>query len=272
MIKFEKSCHWYSRDKEPCHDADLRIARKKFLYPSTTTVDKDVFKNDFLDKWKMNQLVEAASVNFKQPHESPEDYANRLYELSREKATNASGFGKKIHAAIEGYPAYPSDASLHQWVDKFGEWYNANVEAPLHRERVLLDHDLGIAGTCDFIGLGKGPFDGSVIIPDWKTQDVKKDKKSGKKKPAWYESWPRQLGFYAVAYAKEVGMFPQIPVCLSVIIDSNEPEIFCNVWSNDEIIDAYRQFVVGAWLWFEKRKYYPVPAWDILKTPPPIPS
>jgi hypothetical protein len=258
VIKFEKSCHWYSKDKEACHDADLRVARKQFLYPSTTTVYRYFFNNDFLDRWKMNQLVEAASSNFKQPHETPEDYANRLYELSREKASTAADFGKKIHAAIESYPAYPSDEGLRLWVDKFGEWYTANVEAPMHRERVLLDHDLGVAGTCDFIGLGKGAFDSQVIIPDWKTQDVKKDKK-GRKVPAFYESWPRQLGFYAVAYAKEAGTFPDnIPTCLSVVIDSNEPETpFVKVWSKEEIMDNYYDFVAGAYLWFSKRSYWP---------------
>lgn len=263
MIKFENNAHWYSQTREAHHDADLRVARKKLLFPSTTTVDKDVFKNDFLDRWKYNQLVEAAANNFKQPHETNEDYANRLYELSRYKATTAADFGKEIHNAIEKYPAYPQDPRLHPWIDQFGEWYNAHVESPLEREYILLDYDIGVAGCCDFIGVGKGPFAGRLVIPDWKTQDVKVDKK-GRKSPAFYESWPRQLGFYAVAWAKKHGTFPDLPICLSAIIDSNEPSPpYVKVWGKEEILDNYYDFVAGAYLWFSKRNYWPVGKWSL---------
>jgi hypothetical protein len=259
MIRFESSAHWYSREAEPQHDADLRIARKKFLYPSVTTINKDVFKNDFLDRWKMDQLATAAAANFRQPHESDEGYANRIYEISLTKTREAASFGKTIHAAIEEYPKYPMDAAIHPWLDAFGKWYNDSVECAIHRERVLLDHDLGVAGTCDFIGLGRGALAGCRIIPDWKTQDVKKDPKTGKKKPAFYDDWARQLAFYAVADAKAEGRgLDDLPTCISVIIDSNEAcDPFVRVWKKEEILDAYMDFVAGAYLWFSKRGYWP---------------
>lgn len=260
MIKFENNAHWYGSDGKPQHDADLRVARKKFLYPSVTTIDKDVFKNDFLDRWKMNELVNAAASTFKQPHESPEDYANRIYEDSLTKARTAANFGKKIHDAIEKYPCLPSETELLPWVSRFGEWYESNVESVIGRETILLDHDLGVAGRCDFIGQGRGRFAGRVIIPDWKTQNVKTDKK-GRKSPAFYDSFPRQLGFYAVSYAKQGFLFPtNIPTCISLVFDSNEPgEPFEKVWGEDEIRDNYYDFVAGAYLWFSKRGYWPQP-------------
>jgi hypothetical protein len=262
VIKFEKTAHWYSKDRKAQHDADLRVARKQLLYPSVTTINKDTFKNDFLDRWKMNELVAAAADNFKQPHESPEDYANRLYELSRSKATDAADFGKRIHKAIEDYPIFPSDAALHPWVHKFGEWRDAHMGDVLHREEILLDHDIGVAGCCDCIAHGKGPFDGQLIVPDWKTQNVKADKK-GRKQAAFYEDWPRQLAFYAVAYSKRSGMFPDLPVCLSVVIDSNAAETpSVRVWKREEIVDNYKDFVAGAYLWFSKRDYWPVGRWS----------
>jgi hypothetical protein len=269
LIKFESGSHWYGKDGTPQHDADLRVARKEFLYPSVTTIDKDVFKNDFLDRWRMNELAAAAASTFKQAHETDEDYANRIYELSLEKSKTASEFGKEIHAAIEDYPTYPLDLHLHPWLDRFGGWYNSKVEQVLERERILLDHDLGIAGRCDFIAIGNGDLSGRVILVDFKTQKVKKDPKTGKKKPAWYDSWVRQLAFYAVAYAKGVdfaldarSLADRLPTCISVVLDSNEPETpFEKVWTKEEILDAYRTFVAGAWLWFEKRSYYPVGKW-----------
>jgi hypothetical protein len=264
LIRFESSAHWYGTDGRPQHDATLREARKDKLFPSVTTIDKDTFKNDFLERWKFNELVAAAADTFKQPHESPEDYANRIYEISQYKARTASNFGKEIHDAIENYPQLTLNTSLHPWIDRFGAWYEANVGEVISRERVLLDGDLGIAGRCDFIAHGRGKFDGSLIIPDWKTQNVKKDGK-GRKSPAFYESWPRQLAFYAVSFAKETGLFPDhLPTCISVIIDSNEPcDPFVKVWTKEQILDNYMDFLAGAYLWFSKRNYWPVGKWNL---------
>lgn len=257
VIKFNNSCHWYGKDGSPQHDADLRVARKQFLYPSVTTIDKDTFKNDFLDKWRMEQVALAAANTFKQPHEDEEGYANRIYQESLGKVNKASEFGKAFHDAAEKYPLYPIDTGIHPWVDRFGAWHDANVGEVISNERVLLDHHLGVAGRCDCIAKGNGRFQGRIIIPDWKTQDVKKDDK-GRKKPAFYDSWTRQLAFYAVSYAKEAGLYPDIPVCLSLIFDSNEPsEPFEKVWSREETIDAYLDFVAGTYLWMSKRGYWP---------------
>ncbi len=101
---------------------------------------------------------------------------------------------------------------------------------------------------------------GRQMVPTHNTQNVKKDDK-GRKKPAFYESWPRQLSFYAVSYAKETGTFPDsLPTCISVIIDSNEPEVpFVKVWTKDEILSAYEDTILGAYLWFKSRRYYPQP-------------
>lgn len=265
-VKFEQSAHWYScRDGEPKpkHDADLRVARKALLYPSITSVLKDEFKNDFLDRWKTNELLLAAANNYRQPHESDEQYCQRIYDLSLDKAITAAKFGKEIHNAIENYPELPAKPELHGWISHFAKWYDASVECPLFREQILLDHNIGLAGTCDFIGRGKGQFEGQIILPDWKTQNVKKDEK-GRKKPVFYESWPRQLAFYAVSYSKRslvMGLpLGVIPTCISVVIDSNEPDdVFTRVWTPDEIASAYEDVAIAAYRWFKRKKYYPHP-------------
>lgn len=253
MIKFRSGGHWYQKDGKEQHSADLRIARKTSLYPSVTSIDKDAFKNSFLEEWSKRQLAKAASGNPKQLHETAEDYEQRIYDISMEKVEEAAQFGKELHDGIEHFPQMPLDTSLHPWLLKFEPWFNANIHEVIAREKVLVDHDLGVAGKCDCIARRNG----KIIIPDWKSQDVKKDEK-GRKKPAFYDSYPRQLAFYAVAYAKEVGMFPDIPDCISVVIDSNEPdEPFTKEWSKDDIYDNYRDFVCGAYLWFSKRNYWP---------------
>ena len=262
MIKFESNAHWYTKVGEPQHDADLRDARKEKLLPSVTTIDKDVFKNDFLDRWKMNELVRVACESFKQLHESDEDYANRIYELSLTKAREAAAFGKEVHDAIEHFPQMPLDSRLHPWLDRFGVWFSSYVAEIVGREQVLVDYDLGIAGRLDTVAITR--VGGRIAILDYKTQDIKKTEK-GKKKPAFYESWPRQLAFYAVAYAKKNGTFPQdIPKCVSVILDSNEPDDpFVKEWEDEVIMASYHDFVVGAWLWFRKRNFWPIGEWTV---------
>lgn len=272
-IKFSEGGHWYGKDGTPQHDADLRVARKLGLYPSVTTIDKAVFKNDFLERWKIEQVVLAACENHKQPHENNDQYAQRLYDLSLGeggKASVAASFGSWLHDALDKYPIYPEATELHPWIDRVAGWAADNIVDTYHTEITLLDHDLGVAGRCDRVF--KHRTLGEAIL-DWKTQDVKKDEK-GVKKPAFYESWVRQLAFYAVAYAKGLNLANtglswqnHIPACISVVIDSNEPETpFVKIWDKDEVRKAYDRFIAGAWLWFEgggKRKpYWPRGEWS----------
>lgn len=261
-VKFDTGNHWYDcrGEHKPRHDADLRVARKEGLYPSVTTIDKAVFKNDFLDKWKIEQIVLAAASTYKQPHESDDQYCQRIYDMSLDKPRDAADFGTRIHDAIERYPASPAPELL-PWFNKYHEWHTANVDAVLSSEKIVADHQLGIAGRCDRVLRLKS---GNKAVVDYKTQGVKVDDK-GRKKPAFYESWPRQLGFYAVCEAKSDGTFPTtIPDSISLIFDSTDPEspLFEKMWDKSEIQHAYRQFVAGAWLWFSgnaKRKaYWPV--------------
>lgn len=255
LIKFDGGSHWYGKDGEPQHDADLRVARKQFLYPSVTSIDKDTFPNLFLERWKMEQLLKAAAETYKMPHESVSQYAQRVYDISNTKARDAAEFGKKLHDAMDNYPKQPAEELL-PWFNNFAAWYESSIESKVASERVLLDHDIAVAGRTDFIGYGKGALSGRVVA-DWKTQDVKIDDK-GRKKPNFYDSWQRQLGFYAVADAKEAGMFPILPTCVSVIIDSNpDAQVYTKIWTNKEIVEAYEDFVAGTWLWCRKRGYWP---------------
>lgn len=257
-VKFIEGAHWYScRDgkNEPKHDADLRVARKESLYPSPTTIDKAEFVNVALDRWKTKELLEAASSNFRQPHESIDEYEQRLYEISLEKSKTAADFGKEIHDAIEHYPQIPLDPKLAPFIEHFAHWFDSTGWKTYHTEKILVDHDIGVAGRCDRILARESGF----LIPDFKTQGIKPSK-TGKKRPLFYESWPRQLAFYAVAYAKESGIFPNIPECMSVVIDSTEASPpYVKMWTKEEILRSYDQFVTAAWRWFDSRDYWPQP-------------
>lgn len=261
ILNVEGGSHWYSRDAQPKHDADLRVARKENLYSSCTTIDKGAFPNQFLERWKLEQLAAAAFDSPPQPHEvDKEAYMKRIWELAMLKSTNAIDFGHQLHDAIEHYPQMPLDTKIHPWLEKFSKWYEG-IET-IDSEHILLDHDIGVAGRCD----RRAKCKGVRTIYDWKTQDVKKNPK-GIKKPVFYDSWRRQLAFYSVADAKEIGMFPKLTKTVSVIMDSNEPDDpFVREWTDEEMLDAYDEFVAGAWLWFHERDYWPVGPWSLTPT------
>ncbi len=260
LIKFSDNAHWYRPDGQEAHDATLREARKQNLYRSVTTIDKDVFPNHFLDKWKMDELAEACANNARMPHENVEEYANRCYEISLTKARDAANFGKALHTCMDKYPAVPADPELLPWFLEFDKWYKENVIETVASEKVMLDHQLGVAGRCDKIIIHKTL--GRCLL-DYKTQGVKKDEK-GRKKPAFYDAWCRQLSFYDVCDAKDNGLFPAISGCISLVIDSGEPgPLFVKEWAQDEIKGHYRRFVAGSWIYYSQKNYWPVGRWDL---------
>jgi hypothetical protein len=258
-INFGDGAHWYAcRDGEPRaeHDATLREARKQMLYASPTSIDKQEFVNEFLQKWKTEQVALAAAENPKQAHEDDEAYMNRIYQLSLEKSTTAADFGKEVHAAIEHYPMLPGDPKLVPFLDLFGAWYDANVFTVEASEEILVDHDIGVAGRSDKIVRG---HDGNLYLDDYKTQGVKVDDK-GRDRPVFYDSWCRQLSFYSVAYAKKVGIFPNIPICRSIIINSKQAQPpWVKVWTKEEIAYAYKNFVLATWRFYTRKNYFPMP-------------
>lgn len=262
-IKFgEPSQHWYLPDGTARHNVDLRVARKEILFPSCTSVEKDIFTNPGLDRWKQNELVAACLENPRQPHESPEDYATRVYELSLMKSVTASDFGNEIHDAIDKYPETPK-AKLIPWIDRFRPWYEANVAEDIGKELTYIDPEIGVAGRTDRVIMHK--LYGRSIC-DWKTQGIKPDKK-GRRAPLYYPSWLRQLAFYASCDAKESGIWPDFPTCISLVIDSNEvSDPYMKVWDKQDVAAAYKAFVVGVWMWCDKRDYWPVGKWDLVPT------
>lgn len=258
--------HWYSPDGKPSHKSGLREARKLGLYPSVTTISQS-FPNPFLDRWKTLQLLNSASQNYINPHESIEQYQQRIYDLSLDKSRVALEFGSEIHKAVENHPQYPTDERLIEYFMQYDNWYRANIKSKVCSEKVLLDHDMGIAGRTDLIAILS---DGRRAVLDVKTQSVKINDK-GKKVVGFYESWAYQLAAYSVMDAKETGQFPQLPAAISVVIDSDEGgSVYSKEWSKEEILDAWSIFVAGTWIWMKSREYWAVPKWKIDSLPQPI--
>lgn len=258
-IKFSSAAHWYTKEGTSAHDADLRKARKVGLYRSVTSIDKDIFKNEFIEKYNLDQLAEAAFNNPRQPHEDVDDYSTRIYEASLEHMEGAANFGTEFHAAVEGKAV---TERIKPFLDKYLEWKEINVIEVLAKEKILLDHDIGVAGTMDTRMVHRVH---GLVTADFKTQGIKTDKKTGKKnKPNFYDSFIRQLSFYDAVEAKAGGSFPVIGPCLSIVIDSTEATTpHERLWTKEECLAGYEDFVIAAYAYYKKKNYWPVGRWKL---------
>lgn len=258
-IRFAETSHWYGKDGKPQHESTLRDARKTGLYRSVTSIDKDIFKNEFLEKYKMERIAEAAFNNPRQPHEQVDDYSTRLWELSLEHASDASSFGTEFHKGAEGKPV---SGAMQPFIDKYNIWKQENIIQVVTHEKVLLDHDIGVAGTMDTRMVHKTH---GLVTADFKTQGIKTDKRTGKKNKAnFYDSFIRQLAFYDSVEAKAAGSFPALGPCLSIVIDSTEATTpHERLWTKAETLAAYEDFLIAVYAYYKRKNYWPVGNWKL---------
>lgn len=251
FVKAESSSHWYlveGRSITPQHDATLREARKLKLFPSPTTIEKDIRANPALARWIKNEVAKAFVENPRLPEEADDAYASRCLEISDSIAREAAKRGTAIHDAIER--GYSSDPIIQPFYDAYLPWHSANVEQTIDTEASLADTRIGVAGRVDRII--RHPAHGIVIL-DYKTQRIRKT-------AAFYESFPRQLAFYAEAYRNTNG--GELPRIMSVVIDSQTPSTpVAKLYTPEEQQASYREFLCQAWLWSNERDFWPAGYW-----------
>ena len=260
------SRHWYislpGGSIEERHGAGIKDARQDKLFVSPTTVIGEVRATPYnLEKWKRQQLVAACMDSRLLLEETFEAYYERVNELSYRKSDVATDFGKRIHALAEHYPAQQLDPKLEPWYEQFKIWHEKHVELDLAQEERVCDRDLGVAGTLDRrVVFRRGS---AVTIVDFKTASIKDRVYYG-------ESWPQQLACYANAVRKRDGL-PLNPRCVNVVIDSTAPNTFITKeWTEEEINEAYREFICALWLWSRANRHWPCGQWDlsdVLKNP-----
>lgn len=99
---------------------------------------------------------------------------NQWFKKTSEKQiekvrTETAKFGTDLHDYFEkvltGQPLGRIDPKYQPHIDTFLAWRKQHRVKPLHCELSLCSEDLGIAGTCDFVG----EIDGVMVVADWKT-------------------------------------------------------------------------------------------------------
>lgn len=250
-----ENAHWYRRDGEPLHSVPsakgeprpttLRDARKLGLLPSVTNVLGVINKPELVE-WKMTQAVLAALTLPRLEGEGEDAFAKRVVEDAQSRVRSAVDFGSAFHAGAEHVantlevdPTGPYAA----WLNLHRDWFQANCVRMVWTERVLVNSELGYAGTADLLVEHQ---EHGLTLVDYKTQGVK----PGYKARA-YSSWCQQLA----AYRRAIG---QPMACLSVIVNSAEPSAPVeHLWSEEELRTGLESFEAALVIWRNEKGYDP---------------
>jgi hypothetical protein len=261
-----ENAHWYRRDGEAMHSVlsakgearptTLRDARKLGLLPSVTNVLGVINKPELVE-WKMTQAVLAALTLPRLSGEGEDAFAKRVVEDAQSRVRTAAEFGSAFHAGAEQVartlevdPAGPYAA----WLSLHRDWFQANCVRVVWTERVLVNAELGYAGTADL--LVEHQAHGLTLV-DYKTQGAKSEMRNQKSemgggwKPRAYSSWCQQLAAYRRAIGKPV-------VCMNVIVNSAEPSAPVeHVWSEEELQAGWESFEAALIIWRNEKNYDP---------------
>jgi hypothetical protein len=250
-----KPCYTYINDDGKEIDTDLRRARKENWLPSHSDIEKCTTDNSFLVNWILGQHLEWCAANPIKAGESQEDYIARAKVGGDTAGREARDFGSLVHDEMEKWAlnhSYQVNEMVLPYVRAHQEWFMENIAEVIQTEYGVGCLELGVGGKIDLIGIHK---DIGLVIPDWKTQNIKPDAK-GRKKPAYYPSWIRQLALYSELYRRKTGQPSRV---ISIVIDSSEPgPCYHKLWGRDEQAWGLESEVANIVAWQKQKKYRPV--------------
>lgn len=103
---------------------------------------------------------------------------------------------------------------------------------------------------------------GKQMVPTHNTTGFKKTKTGKWAKPTFYQSWVRQLSFYAVCWQLKHG--GELPRVVSLAINSGEPcEPVARIWTPEEQEQGFREFVCAAFLLSCEKDHWPSGPWTV---------
>lgn len=255
----EESAHWYHANGAAAYDMDLRAVRKSPtpIYPSVTNI-LSAWPNPGLQRWKTEQIVLSSMTLPDLPGESTDARAARVIRDSEEQGKKAKEFGTAIHDIAERIAKLQLSPNavppkLQPWVEPITQWFSTNIEEVIWTEQTLVHPGLGYAGRGDLKPRLKG-VPGKGIL-DIKTQEVPMSKaKVPVKKPNWYETWIMQLAAY-----QQADPDGDVDWVASLVIDSkvaSPPYLY--VWTMEETVEAWRDFLACFNAWKRVKRYEPI--------------
>jgi hypothetical protein len=218
--------------------------------PSVTNVLGVIAKPELVE-WKMTQAVLAALTLPRIAGEELGVFAKRVVEDAQSQVKGAAEFGSAFHAGaeyvaktLEVDPSGPYAA----WLNLHRDWFQARCNRVVWTERVLVNAELGYAGTADLL---VEHLEYGLALVDYKTQGVKPGPGGRPSAPRAYGSWCQQLAAYRRAIGKPMA-------CLSVIVNSAEPSAPVeHLWSKEELRSGLESFEAALVIWRNEKGYDP---------------
>ena len=243
----QRAAHWYTATGEPAYGADLRRARKEKLYPSVTEILR-MWPKPALERYKRQQDLLAALTLPRLAGEGDDAFCARVIEDAGKHAGAAADFGTEIHTIFEGHLNHPAILAVIQkaleWESFIKSWVEQNV-IDVHWTEESCVSILGFGCRADALFDGPGR---STILCDVKTQGVKNGK------PVFYDEWAMQLVANRVAANASCK-------CMSIVIDSLKPgPPVVKVWDEEELVEAWDDFLACMQLWRRTKRYNPMTA------------
>ena len=230
--------HWYNKDGSPCYrivgkngverDTTLADAKRGGLYYSVTEIIGTVSKPG-LERWKLSQLLEAASSVEALLCDDQQDWTKQVWEKYNDSIGIFAKEGNEVHDKLEKYYVYgelnkSDEALLNPVLAKVEELCYTNDWSEIISEKSFASA-LGYGGKIDLI-LG----DNEAIL-DFKTKksDVV-DKKNLR------DDYVIQLAAYREAINPSAK-------CYNLIISTNVPgEMYLHEWPEDELKKGWNMF------------------------------
>ena len=261
--------HWYTKDGTPQHWVEskngvkrattLRDARKLNLVPSVTSV-LDIMAKPGLDRWKINQTIEASFRIRRKEYEEDDQLAKRILAESKRSTEEASERGVRIHDLLESFfktgniPNNKEDEAIIRSVQTL-LYANCGEQDWISEETFA--HSDGYGGMVD-LHCKETESGSTAWVIDFKTKEFD----AGAKNLA-YDS----MGCQLAAYRKGLGYAPfentkmdriQVARIANVFISSTNPGISVfHEWSAEDHDRFSTIFKHSLELWKHTKKYWP---------------
>jgi hypothetical protein len=216
------------------------------LFPSVTTVLKDVLVNYGVQKWLRNTILESAYTvpeSFRLQEFS--NYKLKVEEDAEEFGAKARDFGSKVHEAIDCFHInrdYVAEDEIEPYLDQYRTWFDTNIISVISSEETVVNHKTGYAGRMDLVADHR---EHGLCVIDFKTQRAKGNIK-------FYDTWLYQLAAYREC-------IPSRPNCLNVAMNSMAPETPVEkLWSAQRVKTGWDVFHRVCEIWQLQRGYFPV--------------
>jgi hypothetical protein len=254
-----QSSHWYRADGTPCHrlptaagdglrPTTLKDARRLGLFPSVTAI-LGIFAKPQLDTWKLRQVALASMRLERTDGESDTYFADRIIEAAFQQVEDAADLGSRIHEALEQHfegVAVPEDLAIY--TQPVFAWREAKQLEFVERERALVNHDHGFAGTMDVACVSPS---GGIGVIDFKTRKTKPGQAVTP-----YDGQAMQIAAYGATYWGEANL-PRL-FGANVFISTTEPgRIEVCTYTPALLMAEWSAFRQACALWRHLKRYDP---------------